>query len=146
MQYTEILLVEDDPGDAELIIKALKKHRVMNKITHVTDGAEALDFIYRRGTYKDRSHGAIPRLIILDLKLPKVDGLEVLKTLKSDLATKMIPIVAVTSSQAEEDRIKSYHLGVNSYIVKPAGVEAFSKAIVDMGLYWMLLNEVTDKK
>jgi CheY-like chemotaxis protein len=145
MQYTEILLVEDNAEDAELTIQALKNHHVMNKITHVTDGAEALDFIYRRGAYKDRSPG-FPRLVILDLKLPKVDGFEVLKTLKSDPQTKMIPVVVMTSSQEEESRIKSYILGVNSYIVKPVGFEAFSKAVADLGLYWMLLNEITDKK
>jgi two-component system, response regulator len=143
MQYTEILLVEDNPEDAELIINALKKHQVLNKINHVTDGAEALDYVYRRGNHKDRSP-TIPRLIILDLKLPKVNGLEVLKTLKSDPETKTIPVVVMTSSQEEEDRIKSYHLGVNSYIVKPLEFDAFVKAVSDLGMYWMLLNESTD--
>lgn len=143
MQYTEILLVEDNPDDAELIINALKKHQVLNKINLVTDGAEALDYIYRRGNYSARSQ-AVPRLIILDLKLPKVDGLEVLKTLKGDAETKAIPIVVMTSSQQEEDRIKSYHLGVNSYIVKPLEFDVFVKAVSDLGMYWMLLNESMD--
>jgi CheY-like chemotaxis protein len=143
MQYTEILLVEDNPEDAELIMNALKKHQVLNKINHVTDGAEALDFVYRREKYSDRTQ-AVPRLIILDLKLPKVSGLEVLKTIKSDPNTKMIPVVVMTSSQEEEDRIKSYHLGVNSYIVKPLEFDAFVKTISDLGMYWMLLNESTD--
>ena len=143
MQYTEILLVEDIREDAELIMNALKKHQVLNKINYVTDGAEALDFIYRRGNFSDRSP-AVPRLIILDLKIPKVDGHEVLQTLKNDPETKSIPVVIMTGSQEEEDRTKSYHLGVNSYIVKPSESEAFIKAVSDLGLYWMMLNESTD--
>lgn len=143
MQYTEILLVEDNRDDAELIMNALKNHRMLSKINYVTDGAEALDFVYRRGNFSDRSP-AVPRLIILDLKLPKLHGHEVLKTLKNDPETKAIPVVIMTASQEEDDRTKSYHLGVNSYIMKPHEADAFVKIVSDLGMYWMMLNESTD--
>lgn len=143
MQYTEILLVEDNREDAELIINALKNHQVLSKVNHVTDGAEALDFVYRRGNFSSRSQ-TVPRLIILDLKLPKLHGHEVLKALKSDPETKTIPVVIMTASQEEDDRAKSYQLGVNSYIVKPQQADVFAKAVSALGMYWMMLNESTD--
>ncbi len=140
-QDVEILLVEDNPSDAELTIRALKKHNLANKVYLVKDGAEALDFIYAEGEYSDRELGNRPKVILLDLKLPKVDGLEVLKRLKEDELTNMIPVVMLTSSKEEEDRVKSYNLGVNSYIVKPVDFDQFMAAIEDLGLYWLLLNK-----
>jgi two-component system response regulator len=145
MQNIDILLVEDNSSDAEMTIRALKKHQLVNKLFHVQDGAEALDFIYSQGIYKDRGKQRNPKLIILDLKLPKVDGLEVLKTLKNDAHTKTIPVVIMTSSREEKDLVESYKLGVNSYVVKPVGFEDFVKAVTELGLYWMLLNEVSKK-
>jgi two-component system response regulator len=146
MENVEILLVEDNSSDAELTIRALKKHHLVNKLVHVKVGAEALDFIFLKGDYEGRPKTAgNPKLIILDLKLPKVDGLEVLKVLKNDEKTKTIPVVIMTSSREERDVIESYNLGVNSYIVKPVGFEAFVKAVTELGLYWMLLNEVSRK-
>jgi two-component system response regulator len=145
MKYVEILLVEDNPNDAEMTLRALKKHHIQNKIKHVEDGADALDYIYCRGEFKDRPQSAQPRLIILDLKLPKVDGLEVLRTLKGDPATQSIPVVIMTSSREEKDLVESYNLGVNSYVLKPVEFENFVKAVSDLGLYWMLLNETSDK-
>lgn len=144
MKYVEILLVEDNPGDAELTLRALKKNQMVNKITHVIDGEEALNYIYRKGIYKDREKSGFPRLIILDLKLPKVDGLEVLRILKNDPETQKIPIVVMTSSKQESDLVESYHLGVNSYMIKPLDFEEFTKAVSALGLYWALLNEMTD--
>ncbi len=142
----EILLVEDNPNDAEMTIRALKKHNLVNNLVHVKDGEEALDFIYAKGNYTRRKGFANPRLIILDLKLPKIDGLEVLKILKNDKAHKSIPIVIMTSSREDKDLIEGYRLGVNSYVVKPVEFESFAKAVVDLGLYWMLLNEIPHKK
>ena len=138
----EILLVEDNPNDVKLTLRALSKNNLSNKIHVVIDGEEALDFIYAKNKYSDRSITAIPKLILLDLKLPKVDGLEVLKELKSDERTKMIPVVILTTSREESDIIKSYQLGANSYIVKPVDFEKFISAIADIGFYWLLLNEL----
>lgn len=140
-QVVEILLVEDNPNDAELTIRALKKHNLANKVHLVKDGAEALDFIYAEREYSDRELENRPNVILLDLKLPKVDGLEVLKRLKEDERTKMIPVVMLTSSKEEEDMVKSYKLGVNSYIVKPVEFEKFMTSIEKLGLYWLLLNK-----
>ncbi len=136
----EILFIEDNHHEAELTIRGLKKHNLANRLKHIDDGAEALDFIFSKGAYASREYSPIPKLIILDLKLPKVDGLEILRRLKSDDRTKKIPIVVLTSSQEEKDVIESYRLGVNSYIVKPVNFESFSKAVADLGLYWMILN------
>lgn len=141
----EILLVEDNPSDAEMTIRALKKHNLVNNLVHVKDGEEALDFIYARGSFMSRKGLSNPRLIILDLKLPKVDGLEVLKILKNDQEMKTIPIVIMTSSREDKDLIEGYRLGVNSYVVKPVEFENFVKAVADLGLYWMLLNEMPNK-
>lgn len=137
----EILLVEDNPDDAELAIRALKKNNLANKILHVTDGEEALDFIFCKGKYADRNNEKEPRVILLDLKLPKVSGLEVLEKVKSDHIKKLIPIVVLTSSKEDKDIVESYRLGVNSYIVKPVDFEKFVQAVKDLGLYWLLLNQ-----
>lgn len=137
----EILLVEDNPNDAELAIRALKKHNLANSIIWVKDGAEALDFIFAGGAYKDRDINCIPKLILLDLKLPKVNGLEVLKTVKSDERTKLIPVVVLTSSREDRDIVESYKLGVNSYITKPVDFESFIKTVAELGFYWLLLNK-----
>jgi two-component system response regulator len=144
-QNVEILLVEDNPNDAEMTIRALKKHNLVNNLVHVKDGEEALDFIYARGTFMERKGLENPRLIILDLKLPKVDGLEVLKIIKGDKNYKAIPVVIMTSSREDKDLIEGYRLGVNSYVVKPVEFENFVKAVADLGLYWMLLNELPHK-
>ena len=141
----EILLVEDSPSDAEMTVRALKKHNLVNNLVHVKDGQEALDFIYAKGIYADRIGAQNPRLIILDLKLPKIEGLEVLKILKKDKITKNIPVVIMTSSREDKDLIEGYRLGVNSFVVKPVEFENFSKAVVELGLYWMLLNEIPRK-
>lgn len=137
----EILLVEDNPSDAELTLRALKKNNLANKVFHVADGEEALNFIYCRGPYSERMIDDVPRVILLDLKLPKVDGLEVLKILKSDPLTREIPIVVLTSSTEERDIVETYRLGANSYIVKPVNFDRFSAAVKDLGFYWLLLNQ-----
>ncbi len=136
----EILLVEDSATDLELTLRALKKAKLANRIEVVRDGEEALDFLFARNQYAARSLDDKPRLILLDLKLPKVDGLEVLKAVKSDPRTRSIPVVVLTSSNEQKDIVKSYDLGVNSYIVKPVDFDGFMTAVGDLGLYWMLLN------
>ena len=138
----EILLVEDNPSDAELAIRALKKHKLANNCVHVADGAIALDFLFARGDYAERDISVSPRLILLDLKLPKVDGLEVLKAVKSDPRTALIPVVVLTSSREERDLIETYRLGVNSYIVKPVDFDKFVDVVRDLGYYWLLLNQL----
>jgi CheY-like chemotaxis protein len=140
----EILLVEDNPNDAELAIRALKKNKLANNVIRVADGEEALDYIFARKSFKFRNRFNIPKLILLDLKLPKVDGLEVLKILKSDVVTKLIPVVVLTSSREEKDIVESYRLGVNSYIVKPVDFDKFIESVKDIGLYWLLLNQQPD--
>jgi two-component system, response regulator len=137
----EILLVEDNPNDVELALRALQKNNLSNRIHVVRDGAEALDFIFSTGPYASRSVNAIPKVILLDLKLPKIDGLEVLKRIKADPRTCMIPVVVLTSSREESDIVASYQLGVNSYIVKPIDFQQFTEAVRQLGLYWLLLNQ-----
>ena len=137
----EILLVEDNSSDAELALRALKKHNLANRVVHVSDGEEALDFIFARGAFSSRSVENGPKVILLDLKLPKVDGLEVLRAVKSDPRTQLIPIVVMTSSREERDIVESYRLGVNSYIVKPVDFDQFLAAVKDIGFYWLLLNQ-----
>lgn len=141
----EILLVEDNPNDAEMALRAFKKSNFSNKIVHVQDGEEALDFIYCRGQYGNANGKNSPKLILLDLKLPKVGGLEVLKIVKNDPTTKIIPVVVLTSSKEEKDMVESYQLGVNSYLVKPVNFEKFVESIKDIGLYWLLLNQLPGK-
>jgi two-component system response regulator len=139
-EVVEILLVEDNPADAELALRALKKNNLANKIIHVGDGEEALDFLFARGAFSHRKIENPPKVVILDLKLPKVDGLEVLKALKEDPRTRVIPVVVLTSSNEERDIIESYKLGVNSYIVKPVDFDKFLTTVKDLGMYWLLLN------
>lgn len=137
----EILLVEDNPEDLELTIRAFKKANFGNHIAVARDGAEAVDFIFCEGAHSGRQIADTPRLIMLDLKLPKVDGLEVLRRLKHDERTKNIPVVVLTSSKEQSDIIRSYDLGVNSYIVKPVNFDSFTEAVRQLGLYWLLLNQ-----
>lgn len=137
----EILLVEDNPQDLELALRALQKAKVSNAIEVVRDGAEAIEFMFGEGAYAGRKLSDGPRVILLDLKLPKVDGLEVLRRLKGDARTRMIPIVVLTSSKEQRDVVESYQLGVNSYIVKPVNFERFADAVRDLGFYWLLLNQ-----
>ena len=139
--YLEILLIEDNPHEAELTIRSLRKQNLANKLVHIDDGQDALDFIFGRGKHAGNGQLPNPRLILLDLKLPKVDGLEILKQLKADERTKSIPVVVLTSSKEEKDIIKSYELGVNSYIVKPVHFESFANAISELGFYWLILNQ-----
>jgi two-component system response regulator len=136
-----ILLVEDSPRDAELILDALDANQLANEVVHVRDGAEALDYLYRRAQFADRSDGQ-PALMLLDLKLPKVDGLEVLRQIKGDAALKMIPIVMMTSSREEQDVLDSYQLGVNAYVVKPMKFHDFVEAVKQVGGFWAVINEV----
>lgn len=137
----EILLVEDNPNDAELALRALKKHNLANHVAVVTDGEEALNFVFARGKYGHRDIQNGPRIILLDLKLPKVDGLEVLREIKGDPRTKIIPVIVLTSSKEEKDIVESYRLGVNSYILKPVDFDKFVDAVRDIGYYWLLLNQ-----
>jgi two-component system response regulator len=137
----EILLVEDNMEDAELTIHSLKKSNLANHLFHVKDGAEALDFIFARGEYAARANEKKPKVILLDIKMPKVDGIQVLKKIKSNKTTKMIPVVIMTSSKEEQDVFTSYNLGVNSYVVKPINIEGFVKAVSDLGLYWLITNQ-----
>jgi two-component system response regulator len=140
-EQVEILIVEDNETDLELTLRALQKKNFANHIEVARDGAEALDFIHGTGVFAGRNMAVQPRVILLDLKLPKVDGLDVLRALKSDPVTSTIPVVMLTSSAEERDRVESYHLGANSYIVKPVEFDDFARAITDVGFYWMVLNK-----
>jgi two-component system, response regulator len=137
-----ILLVEDNLADLELALHALKKHHLANQIQTARDGAEALDFLLGRGAYVNLPLPALPRLVLLDLKLPKVDGLEVLRTIKSDPRTRAVPVVVMTTSREEQDMVRSYELGVNSYIIKPVDFAQFTDAVRELGMYWLLLNQL----
>ena len=137
----EILLVEDNPTDAELTMRALKKKNLINKLVWVKDGAEALDFIFANGVYSNRNVEDLPKLILLDLRMPKVDGLEVLHKIKAHELTRKIPVVVLTSSQEDRDIVESYKLGVNSYVSKPVEFDAFIDAVSTMGFYWILINK-----
>ena len=137
----EILLVEDNPNDVELTLHALKKNNIVNRIEVVRDGAEALDYLFGTGMYAERDISHHPKVILLDLKLPKIDGMEVLRRLKADPRTQTIPVVVLTSSREESDLVESYHLGVNSFIHKPVDFEQFTEAVRTIGMYWLLLNE-----
>lgn len=137
---SEIVLVEDNPSDAELTLHALRKNKLANRIHLMRDGAEALDFLFCRGTHTDRQLAAPPDLVLLDLKLPKVDGLEVLAEIKSHPRTQSIPVVVMTSSKEDRDLVKSYRLGVNSYIQKPVNFAEFQDVVRQLGMYWLLVN------
>jgi two-component system response regulator len=137
----ELLLVEDNPEDLELAMRALRTAKLSNRIHVARDGVEALEYIFCEGAYSTRKIVDGPKVILLDLKLPKIDGLEVLKRIKGDARTKMIPVVVLTSSKEQNDVVESYQLGVNSYIVKPVNFEQFTEAVRNLGLYWLLHNE-----
>ncbi|MEO6550191.1 MAG: response regulator [Ferruginibacter sp.] len=137
----QILLIEDNMNDAELTVRALQKHKIANNIIHLKDGADAIDYLFGKGSYEKRDINNQPNVILLDLKMPKVDGLEVLRIIKTNEFTKKIPVVMLTSSKENPDIQRAYALGANSYIVKPVGFEGFTKAIMELGFYWMLLNQ-----
>lgn len=137
----EILLVEDNHKDAEMTIRALRKVNLANKLVHVQNGEEALNFLFAHGEFEERKNAPPPRVILLDIKMPKVDGIEVLRKIKNDPLTMMIPVIIMTSSKEEQDIITSYKLGVNSYVVKPVEFESFAKAVSGLGLYWLLTNQ-----
>jgi two-component system response regulator len=140
LNAVEILLVEDNPQDAELTLRALNKHNLANLLVHVEDGAEALDFLFARGKYEGRNVKNTPKVVLLDLKLPKLNGLEVLRTIKEDENLFTIPVVIVTSSSEDPDMKTAYELGANSYVVKPVEFHAFAEAVRRLGLYWLLVN------
>jgi len=142
LEDMEILLVEDNPNDVELTLRALQKQNLSNKVFVVKDGAEALDFIFASGAYSKRKVEKRPKVVLLDLKLPKVDGIEVLRRIKADSRTSRIPVVMLTSSQEERDVVNSYNLGVNSYIVKPVDFSNFVHAVSELGTYWGVLNKL----
>ena len=137
----DILLVEDSPEDAELTLHALRKHNLANRIFWARDGEEGLDFLFCRGTHSGRSFQQTPKVVLLDLKLPKVDGLEVLRLLKNDPRTKAIPVVILTSSREESDVVRGYRNGANSYVQKPVDFDQFREAVRQLGLYWLVTNE-----
>ncbi|MEX0772190.1 MAG: response regulator [Balneolales bacterium] len=136
----EILLIEDNMSDAELAMRALKKKNLSNQLIHLKDGAEALNFIFAEGEYEDRDITKTPKMILLDLKMPRIDGIEVLRRIKEDERTKTIPVVVLTSSNEDPDIKRCYELGANSYIVKPVEFDGFLNSVTDVGLYWMLMN------
>jgi CheY-like chemotaxis protein len=137
----EVLLVEDSPRDAEMALRTLRKRNLANNVIHVKDGEEALNWIFGIGAYAGRDPSNHPKVVLLDLKLPKVDGLEVLRAIRGDERTNLIPVVVMTSSREERDVIESYKLGVNSYVVKPMDFEGFSTAVAELGHYWLLVNQ-----
>ena len=142
----EILLVEDNPNDAELAIRALKKRNLSNSLIHVQDGQAALDFLFCTGPYEGRDANHLPKVVLLDLKLPKVDGIEVLRRLRAEPRTRLLPVVVLTSSREERDVMETYELGANSFIVKPVDFENFSEAVSHLGMYWLLMNEPPVRK
>lgn len=141
MESKTILLVEDNPDDEALTLRALTKNKIMNEVVVMRDGAEALDYLFSRGAYAKSSHREPPALTLLDLKLPKVDGLEVLKQMRAHPATQLLPVVILTSSKEEQDLVNGYRLGANSYIRKPVDFNQFMEAVRNLGLYWLVLNE-----
>jgi len=141
MTNKHILLVEDHPDDEELTMRALKKNNIMNEVVVARDGVEALEYLFGTGAYAGRDMNVMPQIILLDLKLPKIDGLEVLRRLRADDRTKFLPVVVLTSSKEEQDIVKSYQLGANSYVRKPVDFQEFSGAVQNLGLYWLILNE-----
>lgn len=139
--FVEILLVEDNKNDAELAILALKEKKLSNNLVWLKDGQEALDFLFAEGNYTDRDKNNRPKIILLDMKMPKVDGIEVLRTIRSNPLTSRIPVAMLTSSKEEKDMVESYNLGVNSYIVKPVDFNQFMKCVSDIGYYWTIINQ-----
>lgn len=142
MKNKIVLLVEDNPDDEALTVRALRKNHLSNEIIVARDGQEALDFMFGQGTYADRDTSVLPQVILLDLKLPKVDGLQVLEQLRANPKTRHVPIVILTSSSQEQDMIRGYDLGANSFVRKPVDFEQFLEAARQLGLYWLVLNEV----
>jgi len=142
IKAVDILLVEDNPSDAELCMRALKKHGLANSVVWVKDGLEALDFLFRTGAYAEIPDNLKPKVILLDLQLPKVNGVEVLRRLKEDVRTRTIPVAVFTSSKEDRDLAECYQLGVNSYIHKPVEFEQFMDAVANLGLYWLVVNKV----
>jgi CheY-like chemotaxis protein len=140
----EILLVEDNPQDAELAIGALRRRNLANNLVHLRDGQAALDFLFCTGAYAGRDFRKQPKVVMLDVKLPKVDGIEVLRQIRADERTRLLPVVMLTSSREDRDVVETYKLGANSFIVKPVEFESFSEAVSNLGLYWLLLNEVPE--
>jgi two-component system, response regulator len=141
MEYKTKLLVEDNPDDAELTLHALKKNNIKNEVTVVCDGVEALEYLFRKGKYSSRDLKTLPAVILLDLKLPKIDGLEVLRQIRANELTKLLPVVILTSSNEEQDVVNGYRSGVNSFIRKPVEFNQFTDVVRQLGLYWLLLNE-----
>lgn len=141
MNDKSILLVEDNPGDEELTLRALKKNNIKNKVVVAHDGAEALDYLFARGAYAGHDIAVLPEVVLLDLKLPKIDGLEVLRRIRADERTKVLPVVILTSSNEEKDLLQGYDAGCNSYVCKPVDFEQFMDAVRQLGLYWLVLNE-----
>jgi CheY-like chemotaxis protein len=138
----DILLVEDNPDDAKLVIRALKKCNLGNNLIHLSDGEQALNFLFGKGEFSERKvEEDKPRVILLDLKMPKIDGLEVLKAIREDPRTRVIPVVIMTSSAEEKDIVNTYNSGVNAYVVKPVGFDNFSKAVAELGMFWLLVNQ-----
>ena len=140
MDYKVILLVEDNPDDQALTLRAFKRSNIMNEVLVVHDGVEALDYLFAQGAYADRDPTQLPELVLLDLKLPRIDGLEVLRRLRADARTRLLPVVVLTSSDEERDIVESYSLGANSYIRKPVDFTQFTEAVRQLGLYWLVLN------
>lgn len=140
MDYKVILLVEDNPDDEALTLRAFKRSNIMNEVLVAHDGVEALDYLFAQGAYADRDPNQQPQLVLLDLKLPRVDGLEVLRRLRADARTRLLPVVVLTSSDEERDIVESYNLGANSYIRKPVDFTQFTEAVRQLGLYWLVLN------
>ncbi len=140
MELKRILLVEDNPNDVELVLEGLSEYNLANEVVVARDGVEALDYLQRKGSYADRD-GGNPAVVLLDLKLPKVDGIEVLKTIKHDEKLMFIPVVVLTSSREERDLVESYRLGVNAYVVKPVEFQEFARAVKELGIFWAIINE-----
>jgi len=141
MSNNVILLVEDNPGDEALTLRALKKNNILNEVIVARDGSEALDYLFGTGIYSERDATHIPHVVLLDLKLPKIEGLEVLRQLRADKRTKLLPVIILTSSNEEQDRFRGYDLGANSYVRKPVDFAQFIDAVRQLGLYWLVLNE-----